>query len=129
MTEEQVRILMADFESDNIERTISFREDKLGPAVCALSNDFPNHRQPGYILLGVDDDGKAKGITIGDEELQKIGNIKSNGNVLPQPSLSVSPIYHIAKDELIRNGNGEPDFDLSLTTKFKVAIPINQQWQ
>src|SRR5690606_9091165 len=65
------------------------------------SNDFPNHRQPGYILLGVDDDGKAKGITIGDEELQKIGNIKSNGNVLPQPSLSVSPIYHIDGGDVV----------------------------
>ena len=33
-----------------------------------------------------------------------------------------------AKDELIKNGNGEPDFDLSLTTKFKVTIPINIKW-
>lgn len=101
MTEEQVRVLMADVESDRIERTTSFREDKLGPAVCALSNDFPNHRQSGYILLGVDDSGKAKGITIGDEELQKIGNIKSNGNVLPQPSLSVSPVYHIDGGDIV----------------------------
>ena len=34
-----------------------------------------------------------------------------------------------AKDELVKSGNGEPDFDLSLTTKFKVTIPINQHWQ
>jgi len=101
MTEEQARVLMTDLESDKIERTISFREDKLGPAVCALSNDFPNHRQSGYILLGVDDAGKAKGITIGDEELQKIGNIKSNGNVLPQPSLSVSSVYHIDGGDVV----------------------------
>ncbi len=33
-----------------------------------------------------------------------------------------------AIQELIINGNGEPDFDLSLTTKFKVTIPINQNW-
>lgn len=32
-------------------------------------------------------------------------------------------------DELIKNGNGQPDFDFSLTTKFKVTIPINQNWQ
>ena len=30
--------------------------------------------------------------------------------------------------ELVQNGNGEPNFDLSLITKFKVTIPINQQW-
>jgi len=34
-----------------------------------------------------------------------------------------------AKEALVKNGNGEPDFDLTLTTKFKVTIPINQQWQ
>lgn len=95
MTEEQVKELMLDLESDRIERTTSFREDKLGPAVCALSNDFPNHRQSGYILLGVDDKGKASEKIITDEDLQKIGNIKSNGNVLPQPSLSVSRVFHI----------------------------------
>mgnify|MGYP003551873406 FL=1 len=101
MTEEQVKTLMADLESDRIERTISFREDKLGPAVCALSNDFPNHRQPGYVLLGVNDDGSVKGISIGDEELQKIGNVKSNGNVLPQPSLLVSPVFHIDGGDIV----------------------------
>ena len=101
MTEEQVKILMKDLESDKVERSISFREDKLGPAVCALSNDFPNHRQSGYVLLGVNDDGSVKGISIGDEELQKIGNVKSNGNVLPQPSLLVSPVFHIDGGDIV----------------------------
>lgn len=87
---EEIKILMTDLESDRIERTISFREDKLGPIVCAFSNDFPNHKMPGYILFGVNDDGTVNGMNIGDEELQKIGNVKSNGNVLPQPSLVVS---------------------------------------
>lgn len=101
MTEKEVKTLMADLESDRIERTTSFREDKLGPAVCALSNDFPNHRKSGYILLGVDDDGKVKGITITDDDLQKIGNVKSNGNVLPQPSLVVSPVYTIDGGDVV----------------------------
>lgn len=34
-----------------------------------------------------------------------------------------------AIDELIKSGNGKPSFDLSLTTKFKVTIPTNQDWQ
>jgi ATP-dependent DNA helicase RecG len=33
-----------------------------------------------------------------------------------------------AKDELVKNGNGEPDFDLSLVTKFKVTVPIHKKW-
>lgn len=91
ITEEKVRALIADMESDLIERTISIKENKLGPAVCALSNDFPNHKQAGYILLGVHDNGKLAGMTWTDDTLQAIGNVKSNGNVLPQPSMVVSP--------------------------------------
>jgi ATP-dependent DNA helicase RecG len=33
-----------------------------------------------------------------------------------------------AIDELIKNENGKPDFDLTLGTKFKVLIPINKKW-
>lgn len=98
---EEIKLLMQDMESDRVERTTSFREDKLGPAVCALSNDFPNHRKSGYILLGVNDDGTVKGMAIGDEELQKIGNVKSNGNVLPQPSLIVSEVKKIDGGDVV----------------------------
>ncbi len=100
-TLEKVNEMMLDLESDRIERTISFREDKLGPAACAFSNDFPNHKESGYILLGVNDDGKVNGMAIGDEELQKIGNIKSNGNILPQPSIVVSSVYNIDGGDVV----------------------------
>lgn len=93
--------LLANMESDWIERTISIRDDKLGPAVCAYSNDFPNHKHPGYILLGVNDDGSLAGITWSDEQLQNIGNIKTNGKVLPQPSLVVSPVFKFDNGEVV----------------------------
>ena len=98
---DEIKAMMKDLESDLVERTISFREDKLGPVACAFSNDFPNHKKPGYILLGVNDDGTVNGMTIGDEELQKIGNVKSNGNVLPQPSLVVSPVHNIDGGDVV----------------------------
>ena len=98
---EEIQKMMVDLESDRIERTISFREDKLGPAVCALSNDFANHKKAGYILMGVNDDGTVNGMKIGDEELLKIGNIKSNGNVLPQPSIVVSEILSIDGGDVV----------------------------
>jgi ATP-dependent DNA helicase RecG len=43
MNKEKVIELIGDLESDRIERTTSFTEKKLGPAVCAFSNDLPNH--------------------------------------------------------------------------------------
>ncbi|MFQ3574931.1 MAG: ATP-binding protein [Cytophagales bacterium] len=101
ITEEKVKALLTDMESDLIERTISIKENKLGPAVCALSNDFPNHKKPGYILLGVNDDGSLAGMTWTDEDLQAIGNVKSNGNVLPQPSLVVSPVFKFPEGEVV----------------------------
>lgn len=101
ITEEKVKELLTDMESDWIERTTSIREDKLGPAICAYSNDFPNHKHPGYILLGVKDNGELAGMTWTDEQLQTIGNIKSNGKVLPQPSLVVSPIFKFPEGEVV----------------------------
>ena len=89
MSTEKLNELMADLESDRMERTISVREDKLGPAVCALANDFANHRESGYILLAVDDGGKVAGKKWTNSELQTIGGVKTNGNVLPQPSIVV----------------------------------------
>ena len=101
ITEEKVLELLSDMESDRIERTISVKEDKLGPAVCALANDFPNHKQPGYILLGVLDDGTIAGSKWGDDDLQKIGGVKTNGNVLPQPSLVVSQVFKFPEGEVV----------------------------
>ena len=101
MTIDRVKELLADMESDWIERTTSIREDKLGPAICAYSNDFPSHRHPGYVLLGVRDDGSLAGMTWTDEQLQTIGNIKSNGKILPQPSLVLSPIFKFPEGEVL----------------------------
>jgi ATP-dependent DNA helicase RecG len=101
ITEAKVQELIADMESDWIERTVSIREDKLGPAVCAYSNDFPNHKHPGYILLGVKDDGTLAGMTWSDDQLQIIGGIKTNGNILPQPSIVVSPVFNFPQGQVV----------------------------
>lgn len=101
LTEEKVKVLISDMESDLIERTISIREDKLGPAICALSNDFANHRSPGFILLGVQDDGKLAGMKWTDDKLQSIGGVKTNGNVLPQPSMIVSRVFQFPEGEVV----------------------------
>jgi ATP-dependent DNA helicase RecG len=101
MTEQELQSLIRDMESDRVERTISFREDKLGPAVCAFANDLADSGQPGYLLLGIKDDGSLAGLSIGDEELQKIGNIRQNGNLLPPPNLSVSEVFHLKEGDIV----------------------------
>lgn len=91
LTESRLNELLTDLEADNIERTESINKtDKFGEAICAFANDLPNHKHPGYLLIGVKDDGKLSGLTVSDGLLKNLAGIRSDGNVLPQPSMTVS---------------------------------------
>lgn len=91
LTQAQLIKLLSDLESDRIERTISTNKtDKFGEAICAFANDLPGHGQPGYLLIGVNDNGTPSGLTVTDELLKNLGAIRSDGNVLPQPAMSVA---------------------------------------
>lgn len=83
---------MAEMESDRIERTVSVNNtDKFSEAICAFANDFPNHKQPGYLIIGVDDKtGKRVGLEVTDKLLKDLSVIRLNGQVLPQPSMTVA---------------------------------------
>ena len=90
ITEDQLKEIMSDLEADYIERTVSVdNTDKFGQAICAFANDLPNHRRPGYLLIGVRDNGALSGLTVTDELLKNLGGIRSDGNVLPQPYMNV----------------------------------------
>ena len=90
LTTGQLRALMADHESDRVEMTVAVNDtDKFGEAICAFANDFPNRRQPGYLLVGVDDAGKASGMTVGDRLLRKLADLRANVNLEPPPVLTV----------------------------------------
>lgn len=83
--------LLADLESGRVERTISTSNtDKFAQAVCAFANDFPAHRQPGYLLIGVQDDGHPSGLKVTDDLLQSLSALRSDGNIQPMPALTVS---------------------------------------
>lgn len=91
LTEAQLIELLSDMESDRVERTISVSDtDKFCQAICAFANDLPNHRQPGYLLIGVRDDGSLSGLNVTDRLLQNLGAIRSNGNVLFPPVMSIA---------------------------------------
>jgi ATP-dependent DNA helicase RecG len=76
ITIQEICALLNDIENDRVERTISTTNtDKFGQAICAFANDLPNHRQPGYLFLGVEDDGTVKGLNVTDELLKNIAAI------------------------------------------------------
>ena len=89
--EDELRRLLAEGEADRIERTTSVRDtDKFSEAVTAFANDLPNHRRPGYLVIGASDDGTPSGLVVTDQLLQNLGALRSDGNIQPLPSLSVA---------------------------------------
>lgn len=91
LTEDQLVPLLSNIEADYLERTTSVNNtDKFGQAICAFANDLPNHRTPGYLLIGARDDGTLSGLSVTDELLKNLGGIRSDGNVLPQPLMNVA---------------------------------------
>lgn len=102
LTEDQLSKLMADIESDAVERTVSTTNtDKFAEAICAFANDLPNHRRPGYLLIGVKDNGSLAGIHVSDALLSNLAAIRSDGHILPQPMMTVAKISLAAGDVAI----------------------------
>ena len=90
LTPDALRTLIADHESDRVELTVSTNKtDKFGQAICAFANDFSNHRQPGYLIVGADDKGRVGGLTVGDELLRSLSDLRSNVNLEPPPAMTV----------------------------------------
>lgn len=93
ITKDEIRTLLLDLENDRVERTISTTNtDKFGQAICAFANDLPDHKLPGYLFLGVEDDGTIKGLNVTDELLKNIAAIRTDGNIQPQPSMVVEKV-------------------------------------
>jgi ATP-dependent DNA helicase RecG len=90
LSKNELILKITSLESELIERTISINNtDKFAQAICAFSNDLPNHRQKGYLLIGVKDNGELSGLKADDRLLQNLGGIRADGNILPQPIISV----------------------------------------
>jgi ATP-dependent DNA helicase RecG len=91
LCEDELRRLMADLESDRVERTTSTsKTDKHCRAICAFANDLPRHQRPGYLLVGVTDAGQPSGLEVTDQLLQNLAAHRDNGRIQPLPTMSVA---------------------------------------
>ncbi|QGG48868.1 ATP-binding protein [Heliorestis convoluta] len=91
-TDEELEALLDDLESDLAERKESWNGDspeKGRQAVCAFANDLPNHAKPGVLFVGAKDNGVPSSLTITDNLLQTLADIKTDGNILPPPTIIV----------------------------------------
>ena len=90
MDDSQLETLLKDMESDRVERKASASDKgKLCQAICAFANDLPNHQQPGVLFIGVNDDGSCANLSITDQLLLTLSNMRSDGNILPFPAITV----------------------------------------
>ena len=93
ITKDYIRGLLGDLENDSVERTISTTNtDKFGQAICAFANDLPCNNHPGYLIIGAEDDGSLHPIHVTDELLKNIAGIRTDGNIQPQPSMTVQKL-------------------------------------
>ena len=53
ISKEEIQALLRSTENYRVERTISTNNmDKFCEAICAFSNDLPDSRKKGYLLIG-----------------------------------------------------------------------------
>ena len=91
-TEAQLAAMLADAESDLVVRKETFDGDApntVQQAICAFANDLPNHRRAGVIFVGARDDGTPTGVEVNDALLLKLAHCKTDGNILPLPTMTV----------------------------------------
>lgn len=92
LTDQELETLLEDMESDRAERKESFKGDtpkKARQAICAFANDLPNHNRPGVLFIGAKDNGQPSGLQVTDQLLLSLSDMKTDGNILPLPALSV----------------------------------------
>jgi len=91
MDDHELTKLLTDLESDRVERKASVSDGKkLRQAICAFANDLPNHKKPGVLFVGVNDDGTCTNLSITDQLLLDLASIRSEGKILPFPVLQVN---------------------------------------
>jgi ATP-dependent DNA helicase RecG len=91
ITKEELEMLLPQLEQDRIEKTISVNDpNKFGEAICAFANDLANHNLPGYLIVGVHNDGSKAGMTITEQTLQTLLDFRTDGRIVPPPSIIVA---------------------------------------
>lgn len=90
ISKEELERILRSPEQFQIEKTISLTDkDKFGEAICAFSNDFPASGRPGYLIIGVHDDGKIAGMIENENILQTLMDFRNDGRIVPPPIITV----------------------------------------
>jgi ATP-dependent DNA helicase RecG len=90
MEAQELENLLLDLESDRVERKANISDrGKIREAICAFANDLSDYKKPGVLFVGINDNGICANLPITDELLRTLSDMRSDGNILPFPSLTV----------------------------------------
>ena len=92
LNDQDLLALLIGGESDRVEFKESMRggsADSIREAICAFANDLPGHDKPGVIFVGASDDGAIVDLPITDELLRQLADMKTDGNIVPPPTMTV----------------------------------------
>lgn len=92
-SDQELEGMLLDLESDLVERKQTLGGDaptKVREAACGFANDLPDHRRPGVVFIGATDNGRPTGLEVTDELLRQLADIKTDGNIVPPPTLTVA---------------------------------------
>jgi ATP-dependent DNA helicase RecG len=90
MSDEMLRTLIANGEGDKVEfKQSTASMDGIGKAVCAQANNLSKGEGPGFVLVGVADDGQVVGIDASDSEQQRLAQVRLDGKTQPTPNMTL----------------------------------------
>ena len=108
LTNSQLLELLNDIESDTSERKRSFKGDAADAArqaICAFANDLPGHNKPGGLYGNVTPENLGQPGVVDYRNPNLAATMKTFGLVQ-----TFGRGIAIARDEMRRNGNPEPEF-------------------
>ena len=91
-TDKELIAIISDAESDRTEFKESMSVNaptSIREAICAFANDLPRHEKPGFVFVGVRNNRTISDLTVTDELLRQLADMKTDGNILPPPTLAV----------------------------------------
>ncbi|MDE0484852.1 MAG: putative DNA binding domain-containing protein [Candidatus Poribacteria bacterium] len=91
-TDEELLEMIEIGESDRVEFKESLSgnvPERIREAICAFANDLPANSEPGIIFVGVKDNKTVGTVQITEELLRQLADMKTDGNIVPPPSMTV----------------------------------------
>ncbi len=91
-TDEELQQIIETGESENVEFKESLSgkaSERIREAICSFANDLPGQGKSGLIIVGVKDNATIGTTPITDELLRQLADMKTDGNIVPPPSITV----------------------------------------